>query len=103
MNLARVVGSVWATVKDERLEGRRMLLIQPMTFTGEDRGSPIAALDTMDAGPSDMVMYTTASEAAIPFKPGLTPTDATIVGVVERVDNKSWSFVASASKSAART
>jgi ethanolamine utilization protein EutN len=92
MNLARVVGTVWSTCKDERLTGRRMLLIQPMTFSGEDRGSTVAALDTMDAGPSDVVVYTTASEAAIPFKPGLTPTDATIVGIVERVDNATWGY-----------
>lgn len=86
MNLARVIGSVWATCKDERLSGRRMLIIQPMTFAGKDRGAVTAALDTMDAGVGDVVMYTTASEAAIPFRPGLTPTDATIVGIVERID-----------------
>ncbi len=94
MKLARVVGNVWATRKDERFASRRMLLVQPMNFRGEDRGAPIISLDTADAGTGDVVIYTTASEAAIPFQPGLTPTDATIVGVVDRVDHTEWSYVA---------
>ena len=94
MKLARVIGSVWATRKDPRLEGRRMLLVQPMNFRGQDRGAVIVALDTADAGTGDVVLYATASEAAIPFRPGLTPTDVTVVGVVDRVDNDGWSYLA---------
>lgn len=94
MKLARVIGSVWATRKDVRLEARRMLVVQPMSFSGEERGGPIVALDTCDSGVGDVVIYSTASEAAIPFQPGLTPTDATIVGVVDRVDHESWRYVA---------
>ena len=93
MNLARVIGSVWATCKDDRLEGRRMLFVQPLSFGGAEAGSPLAALDTMQAGPGDIVIYATASEAAIPFQPGLTPTDATIVGIVERIDGTGWDYV----------
>lgn len=89
MRFGRVVGSVWATCKDARLHGRRMLLVEPLTSAGEPTGPPTAALDTMDAGPGDVVLFTTASEAAIPFQPGLTPTDATIVAVVERIDRAS--------------
>ena len=88
MNLGRVIGNIWATRKYPTLEGRRMLIVQPLTFIGEEAGAPIIALDTVDAGEGDVVMYSTASEAAIPFRPGLTPTDATIVGVVERIDHK---------------
>ncbi|GAB5521615.1 MAG: EutN/CcmL family microcompartment protein [Rhodothermales bacterium] len=86
MNLGRVIGSVWATRKDERLEGRRMLVLTPLHFDGTPAGDYLIALDTADAGPGDLVIYASSSEAAIPFKPGLTPTDATIVGIVERVD-----------------
>ena len=88
MNLGRVIGNIWATCKYPSLEGRRMLIIQPLTFTGKPIGSPIISLDTVDAGKDDIVLYSTASEAAIPFKPGLTPTDATIVGVVELIDHQ---------------
>ncbi|MDX1489482.1 MAG: EutN/CcmL family microcompartment protein [Acidiferrobacterales bacterium] len=96
MKLARVIGNLWATRKDDRLESRRMLLVQPLNFSGKRRGDPIIALDTADAGVGDVVIYATASEAAIPFQPGLTPTDATIVGVVDRVDHVDWSYVARA-------
>ncbi len=94
MKLARVIGSIWATQKDDRLHTRRMLLVQPMNFAGVDRGGPIITLDTADSGIGDVVIYATASEAAIPFQPGLTPTDATIVGVVDRIDHGQWRYVA---------
>ncbi len=94
MKLARVIGTIWATRKDARLESRRMLLIQPMSFSGRDLGRPIIALDSAEAGVGDAVIYTTASEAAIPFRPGLTPTDATVVGIVDRVDHAAWTFIA---------
>ncbi len=88
MNLGRVIGSIWAMRKYPTLKGRRMLLVQPHTYSGEERGSPIISLDTMDAGVGDLVIYATSYEASIPFTPDLTPTDATIVGIVERVDHK---------------
>lgn len=86
MNLGRVIGNIWATRKYPALDGRRMLLVQPLSFAGKETGSPIISLDTVDAGQGDIVMYSTSSEAAIPFD-GLTPTDATIVGIVERIDH----------------
>ena len=88
MNLGRVIGSIWATRKDPSLDGKRMLLVQPLFADGSSRGRPITALDTVDAGPGDRVLYVTSAEAALPFRPPqeLTASDATIVGVVDRVD-----------------
>lgn len=90
MNLGRVIGSIWATQKDASIEGKRMLLVQPLYANGGPSGRPTSALDTCDAGPGDTVIYVTASEAAIPFRPpnDLTATDATIVGVVDRIDGE---------------
>lgn len=92
MKLARVIGNLWATRKYETLTGRRMLLVQPLSFNGATEGGPMIALDTVDAGVGDVVIYATSSEAAIPFRPRLTPTDATIVGVVEDIHHveQSW-------------
>ncbi|WP_456428564.1 EutN/CcmL family microcompartment protein [Rhodocaloribacter sp.] len=87
MNLARVIGNVWATRKYPTLEGRRMLFAQPLTFGGAEAGDPLVMLDTVDAGVGDVVIYVSSTEAAVPFRPNLTPTDATIVGIVERVDH----------------
>ena len=86
MNLGRVIGNVWATRKDDSFKGQRMLFVQPMTFGGQDVGRPLVALDTVDAGKGDRVIYVSSTEATIPFKPVPTPTDATIVGIVDRVD-----------------
>ena len=92
MNIGRVIGNVWATRKTPTLDGRRMLFVQPMNFKGLDLGDPIIALDTVDAGRGDTVMYVSSSEATVPFKPDLVPTDATIVGVIDRVDHNSGSW-----------
>lgn len=88
MNLGRVIGSIWATQKDPSIDGKRMLLVQPLFADGKPVGRPIASLDTCDAGPGDHVMYVTSAEAAIPFRSSqeLTASDATIVGVVDEVD-----------------
>jgi ethanolamine utilization protein EutN len=92
VNLGRVIGNVWATRKVETLKGRRLLIVQPLTFDRQEAGDPLIALDTMDAGSGDYVIYVSSTEATIPFRPALTPTDATIVGVVDSVDleNGSW-------------
>lgn len=86
MNLGHVIGSIWATRKDPSLEGKRMVLLQPLNFDGTLGGRPLAALDTVDAGVGDTVMYVTSAEAAIPFDQDLTATDATVVGVVDQVN-----------------
>lgn len=92
MNLGKVTGRVWATRKDDSLEGQRLLFVQPQSFSGKAVGGRIVALDTVDAGMGDTVMYVSSTEATVPFKPRLTPTDATIVGVVDRVDHASGSW-----------
>lgn len=87
MNLGHVIGSIWATRKDSSLVGKKMLLVQPLHFNGDPSGRPLAALDVVDAGVGDRVIYVTSSEAALPFRPeqDLVATDATIVGVVDNV------------------
>ena len=88
MRLGHVIGSVWATQKDASVHAKRMLLVQPLRADGTPAGAPTAALDTVAAGPGDRVLYVTSAEAAIPFRPAnrLTASDATIVGIVDRVD-----------------
>ncbi len=87
MLIGKVIGSVWATRKHPGLEGQRLLLVQGLDEAGQSLGHPFAALDTMDAGAGDVVIYATSAEAAIPFHPRIVPTDATVVGIVERVDS----------------
>ena len=92
MQLGRVIGNLWATRKYPTLTGRRLLIVQPLTFTGAPNGDPLIALDTVDAGTGDVVIYVTSTEATVPFRPALTPTDATIVGIAEEIDHvdRTW-------------
>lgn len=88
MHLARVIGSVWATRRDVNLSGGALRLLQPVTPSLRAVGQPIVALDTVGAGPGEIVFFVTAYEAVIPWKemnPGLpfAATDASIVGIVD--------------------
>jgi ethanolamine utilization protein EutN len=86
VNIARVVGNVVATVKDEGLRERILLVIQPLNSSGEDVGKPLVATDSVGAGVGEHVFFVRGSEAAFPFYPATVPTDASIVGIIDRWD-----------------
>lgn len=86
MYYAKVVGTVWATQKDSALTGKKLQFIQPLDFSGNKTGSPIVAVDTIGAGIGENVIYVTSSEAVIPLKVDSAPVDASIVGIVSRID-----------------
>jgi len=86
MDLARVIGTVVCTQKDVGLGGRKLLLVQPVTVEGQDTGRPLVAIDAVGAGAGERVFYVTGREASFAFIPDHVPTDASIVGIVDRVD-----------------
>jgi ethanolamine utilization protein EutN len=86
MFLARVIGTVWATRKDEHLKGFKLQFIQPIDRRRNDVGDPIVAVDTVGGGAGETVMYITAREAVIPLPVDEAPVDASIVGIVDRID-----------------
>lgn len=86
MYLGRVIGTIWATKKYESLMGKKMQFVQPLNGELEELGDPIVAIDTVGAGPGEIVYYITASEAAIPLNVGLAPVDASIVGIVDSIN-----------------
>lgn len=88
MQLAKVIGTVVATVKDPSLEGAKILMIQPLTDKMKSSGGPIAAIDTVHAGPDELVYWITAREASLALPNPFSPVDAAIVGVVDDVDVK---------------
>ena len=88
MFLAKVIGKVWATRKDEHLHSFKMQFIQPLNRKRENIGDPIVAVDTVGAGQGETVMYITAREATIPLPVEMAPVDASIVGIVDRIDNE---------------
>ncbi len=86
MDLARVIGRVVCTQKNGALDGRKLLLVQPVTVEGRDTGRPLVAIDAVGAGAGERVFYVTGREASFAFIPDHVPTDASIVGIVDRVD-----------------
>jgi len=86
MNLARVIGTIWATRKDPNLEGLKMQVIQPISVDEKDSGSPMIAVDTVGAGVGETVYYVTAYEAVIPLEKKPALSDASIVGIVDRIE-----------------
>lgn len=86
MFFAKVIGNVWATRKDENLNSFKLLFIQPMNSRRENTGDPIVAVDTVGAGNDETVIYITAREAVIPLPVEMAPVDASIVGIVDRID-----------------
>lgn len=85
MDLARVVGRVVCTLKNEPLRGTKLLIVQPLDLEGRPRGAPLVALDAVGAGAGETVFYVTGREASFAFLPDVVPTDASIVGIVDSV------------------
>ena len=86
MMLGRVVGRVWSTVKDARLEGQRLLLVQPVTPEGASTGKTLVCTDTVGAGAGELIYWCRGKESSFPFLPSEVPTDNTIVGIIDRLD-----------------
>jgi len=83
MQLARVIGDVVATMKDEHLSGIRLMVLQPLNPAGEAAGRTLVAVDAIGAGIGETVFFVRGKEASFPFHPREVPTDAGIVGIVD--------------------
>lgn len=83
MQLARVIGTVVSSVKNQSLEGRKLLIVQTLTADLKPKGKPMVALDSVGAGVGELVFWCRGKEASFPFKRDETPTDCTIVGIVD--------------------
>ena len=83
MQLARVIGTVVATVKNDSLVGRKLLVVQTLDRNLESTGKPMVAVDAVGAGIGELVFWCRGKEASFPFKREDTPTDCTIVGIVD--------------------
>ena len=88
MILGRVVGTVVATRKDERLVGTKLLVVRTVDPRGKDEAGYMVAVDTVDAGASERVLVVTGSSARMASGLKDCPVDAAIVGVVDTVEVK---------------
>lgn len=86
MQVARVMGEVVATMKDPNLTGMKLLVLQPLSASGEASGRTLVALDSVGAGVGERVFFVRGREAAFPFYPSEPPTDASVIGIVDQID-----------------
>ena len=83
MQIARVVGDVVITRKDENLTGLKLLILQPITPDHQPAGLTLVAVDSVGAGVGEDVFFVLGKEASFPFYPGEPPVDDGIVGIVD--------------------
>ena len=88
MVLAKVVGNVVATQKDQRYEGARILVVRPIETDGSQAGEEMLALDSVDAGVGDTVVVVREGWSASTSSTGSpgAAIDSAIVGVVDTID-----------------
>jgi microcompartment protein CcmK/EutM len=86
MYLARIIGRVVSTVKQDTLHAVPLQWLQPIDGTGADTGAPVVAADTFGLGPGEICYYITAREASIALWKLDVAVDAAVVGKVDRID-----------------
>lgn len=87
MQIARVVGTVVATRKNRKLEGAKLLLVQPLTLEGEPRGATLLAIDSVGAGVGERVLVVIEGKAAgQALGRKAAAVDAAIVGIIDAVE-----------------
>ncbi len=86
MFLGKVIGSVVCTVKHPSIDGKKILVVQPLGRDGKSTGNPIIALDAVGAGAGETVYWARGREATLAWPGEEIPTEAAIVGIVDRVN-----------------
>lgn len=87
MYTAKVIGTVVCTRKDTKMEGLKMLVVQPVSIMSlENEGKPVVAIDAVGAGEGELVLVVGGSSARQTDQTNGKPTDATIMGIVDYID-----------------
>ena len=86
MRLGKVVGTVVATQKNEKLRGRKLLVVEDVNLSGQPAGSFLVAVDAVGAGTGEIVLTCSGSSARLTDITKDTPVDGTIIAIVETVE-----------------
>ncbi len=86
MRLGRVMGKVWATVKDPQLNSVKLAILQVIDEQQQPTGKIFVAADTIGTRDGDVVFWVSGGEATRPFPDRNIPSDVTIVGLVDSLD-----------------
>jgi len=86
MILGKVVGTVWATRKDEELVGMKFQIVKHVDLHYKLKDTFLVAVDTVQAGVGDVVLVTSGSSARQTASTKNRPVDAVIIAVVDKLD-----------------
>jgi len=87
MQIGRVIGTVVSTQKHDKLEGAKLLLVQPLALDGQPRGVAVLTIDSVGAGIGERVLIVIEGKAAgAALRRKAAPVDAAIIGIVDHVD-----------------
>ena len=87
MRVAKVIGNIWATKKEERLSGYKLLLVEPLNVLTNTSAGPLeVAIDMIDAGVGETVILVKGSSARNATGDSTLPVDSTVVGIVDGLD-----------------
>ncbi|MBV6403190.1 MAG: Ethanolamine utilization protein EutN [Anaerolineales bacterium] len=86
MFIAKVIGTTVSTIKDEKLQGRKLLILRQSDETGAVSGKPYVAVDTVDAGVGDLVLTASGSSARQTNITKDTPVDAVIMAIIDSLE-----------------
>ena len=85
MQIAKVIGNIWATRKESTLTGMKLLIVQPINILDNDTAIniPMVAADMIGAGMGETVIVVTGSTARVATGSADASVDATVVGIVD--------------------
>jgi microcompartment protein CcmK/EutM len=85
MLIAKVIGTTISTIKDEKLTGRKLLILRQTDESGTPYGKPYVAVDTVDAGIGDLVLTAHGSSGRMTSLTKNSPVDAVIMAVIDHL------------------
>lgn len=86
MLIAKVIGTTVSTIKDEKIIGRKLLIVRQTDETGEPFGKPYVAVDTVNAGIGDLVLTASGSSARQTTITKDRPVDAVIMAMIDSLE-----------------
>ena len=86
MLLGRVIGTVWATRKDEMLEGMKFQIVRAVDLDYKPLSATVVAVDSVGAGPGEIVLLAQGSSARLTWLTKDKPVDAVIMAIVDKLD-----------------
>jgi ethanolamine utilization protein EutN len=84
--ICKIIGNVWATRKNNALDGCKLMVVEPIEFKNHSKMHPIVAVDMIGGGIGETVLVVSGSSARVSVGNGSAPIDHVIVGIVDKVD-----------------